>query len=795
MPSNARSRARKPRGVTRKSQPRPDIPDYVTNAANVFAAQRALPAANPVRTPMRDLKGWLAGLLRVEVLPLWVRSASALCFNLKNAQDLKYRSEHFTRTVLKIILDRDRERSQSIDTTLRRQCCIDREKSGLTFMKILNAICAAFDFSGSTSRCHVKSHLGINSPNVHLWAVRYERFVSALKDIRICVKNDSASADLVSYITSPEWGHQLAMLLSKDHHSICVTAPASAFDEPCEMVTGGEEMRTLSTAICQAVVSASPATPAGVPIPGIFFSNTRANDPLCMASLLMPYSPNVAITLVDKTIGLDPARFNTRGNQTMGMPIEIHREMRVFEAIRRRMANNKEAVSQVMAAFAKVFKFNRPPLLWWPEQHEIEQITQLAVNENAVAMTVWGLMMEHMAWLGRGCNRARALEMYQKSGDNGDLFGLTHAGKILLEGGGGVERNPKKAEAFLWHGANKRIRGAMSVLGDLYCGGGEPEIARNDIIAAKMYEAASDLGCSKASRKLATLVEGGLGGVPKDQKRAEKLRNIAARKENRKRQQKAHLAPAEPICDIPDPDIILGSLSACSSSSELSAQLADNPPQVASQFLEDNSNRYGKTPMREDEQVGRRRYRECEVEIEPMAEPPPMGLGVNNIGLNNAMSAGVASSSTIVDAIDDLLDLPTVEYNVDAECANNKIDLNNTNIQPTPMAVLSPVKPTPMAFQPTPIVAPTQMAAPVHPMQFTNPHAQQVSMPMQYNNHNINMANINMRYNQFQQIAQQPRPQQFEQYAQYNPQFLATNADCVPKRQRTGYQGAYEVWR
>lgn len=70
------------------------------------------------------------------------------------------------------------------------------------------------------------------------------------------------------------------------------------------------------------------------------------------------------------------------------------------------------------------------------------QITQLASIENAVAMTVWGLMTEQMALLGRGINKARALEMYQKSGDHGDLFGLIHAGKMLLVGGDGVERKP-----------------------------------------------------------------------------------------------------------------------------------------------------------------------------------------------------------------------------------------------------------------------------------------------------------------------------------------------------------------
>jgi len=629
MPS--KGRARKPRAVARKSQPRPQVPDYVTAAAHNFAAQRALPQTkNPVRTPVRDLKGWLASLVRAEVLPLWVTSASALCFNIKGDEDLKYRSEHFTRTVLRIILDRDRERSQSIDTTLRRQCCTDTVKSGLTFMKILHAVCRAFEFSSSTSRCYVLSHLGINSHNTQLWAFRYELFVKALKDIRICVKNDSASAELVKYITSPAWAYQLAALLAKDHHAICLTPPACVFNSPCAMRPGGEEMVNLSNAICQAVISASPVTPSGVRIPRIFFTNTIENDPLCMASVLMPFSPNVAITLVDKTIGLDASKFAMNHN---GMPLEIHREMRIFEQIRLRIPFDKEAVTSVMAAFAKVFKFNRPPLLWWPEQHEIDQITHFASNQNAVAMTVWGLMMEHMALMGRGSNKARALEMYQKSGDNGDLFGLTHAGKILLDGGDGVERNPKKAEAFLWHGANKRIRGAMSVLGDLYSGDGMPEIARNESIAAKMFEAAADLGCTKATRNLARMVESGKGGVPKDEDRAKKLFLKAAEKESRKRMQKQHLLPADPSGDVPDPDFVLAMSTSSGNEFSLAEKLAENPPQVNPQYL--GGSRKGLTPMREDERVGMRRHRELEIEPYPqqMKMRMPVEMAVRNMNI------------------------------------------------------------------------------------------------------------------------------------------------------------------
>jgi len=56
------------------------------------------------------------------------------------------------------------------------------------------------------------SHLGINSQNAQLWAFRYELSVKALKYVLICVKNDSASADLVKYITSPEWVYQLTAI-------------------------------------------------------------------------------------------------------------------------------------------------------------------------------------------------------------------------------------------------------------------------------------------------------------------------------------------------------------------------------------------------------------------------------------------------------------------------------------------------------------------------------------------------------------------------------------------------------
>jgi len=81
MPSGSPLRKRhKPRVVTRKSQPRPPIPDYIITAAHNFAAKRALPqAAKLIQTLIRDLKGWLASLVCIEVLPLWVQSASALC--------------------------------------------------------------------------------------------------------------------------------------------------------------------------------------------------------------------------------------------------------------------------------------------------------------------------------------------------------------------------------------------------------------------------------------------------------------------------------------------------------------------------------------------------------------------------------------------------------------------------------------------------------------------------------------------------------------------------------------------
>lgn len=71
---------------------------------------------------------------------------------------------------------------------------------------------------------------------------------------------------------------------------------------------------------------------------------------------------------------------------------------------------------------------------------------------------------------------------------------------------------------------------------------------------------------------------------------------------------------------------------------------------------------------------------------------PAMNMAMNSIemGMNNnnnnirTNNMGIGSSSTIVDTIDDLLDIPTqAEYNVHAECAANSINLNNINIAPT----------------------------------------------------------------------------------------------------------------
>lgn len=533
-----------------------NIPEFVARAANLFASQVTMPVGAGANSPMRDLKGWLASLVNIEVLPRWVEAAGILCFSLSNAQDLQYRAETFTKAVLRQVLDRDPVRSQSIDTTLRRQCCMEPGKSGLTFMKILIAVCAAYDFAGSTSRCYRGPYLGINSGTASLWLMRFEYLVSTLRTVRLCVKNDAASRELVNHITGPYWGRTLATLLLNDHHSVCWGEPAVLFAEPCASRENGVEMEVLCYAISKAVTDAAPYTSILRPqIVHGHFSHTRENDPLCCAAMMMPFNPAVAVALVDKVIGLDKSTFSTGG-----MPLEIHREIRIYHLAKRLMKSN-EALSDLMTQFSKVFKFNKPPLLWWPNSHEIDLITQQAANSNAVAITVWGLMIEHMAETGLadyGSHKVRALQMFKKAGDNGDLFGVTHAAKIYMEGGDGVQRDPKKAEVFLWQAVKRsNIRVAMSLLGDLYNGRGEPQLPKDQGKAAKLYEAAADLGCFRAAYRLANMYETGIGGLSQDVQRAERLREFAKDKEMKKKEQYRNKLPVDPNTPVPDPNYLL----------------------------------------------------------------------------------------------------------------------------------------------------------------------------------------------------------------------------------------------
>ncbi len=532
------------------------MPEFVTRAAEAFASQITMPVGASANSSMRDLKGWLARLVDIEFLPRWVEAASVLCFSLVNAQDLRYRAESFTKTVLRLVLNRDPMRSQSIDTTLRRQCCMQPGKSGLTFMKILIAVCAAYDFAGSTSRCYRGPYLGIRTATVSLWLMRFEYFVSTLRAVRLCVKNDPASRELVSHITGKQWGGTLATLLLSNHHSVCWTEPGVFLSQECASREGDIEKEVLCSAISNAVRDAAPYTSIlGPRIERGYLSHTQENDPLCCAAMMMPFNPRVAIALVDKVIGLENFHVSNRG-----MPLEIHREIRIYDTARRVMKTN-EALTQLMTQFSRVFKFNKPPLLWWPEPQEVELIINQAASSNAVAITVWGLMIEHTAEAGitdYASNKSRALQMFKKAGENGDYFGVTHAAKIYIEGGDGVERDPKKAEALLWEAVKKsNIRVAMSMLGDLYNGRGEQHVPSNQKLAAELYEAATDLGCYRAAYRLANMYEAGSGELLQDVEKAEKLRKFAKQKDMKKREKKRNKALAGPYTPVPDPNFVL----------------------------------------------------------------------------------------------------------------------------------------------------------------------------------------------------------------------------------------------
>ncbi len=558
-----------------------NVPDFVTRAAEAFASQVTMPVGAGANSPMRDLKGWLASLVDMKFLPRWVEAASALCFSLSNAQDLRYRAESFTKTVLRLVLDRDPVRSQSIDTTLRRQCCVEPGKSGLTFMKILIAICAAYDFAGSTSRCYRGPYLGIKTATASLWLMRYEYLVSTLRAVRLCVKNDLASRELVSHITGKKWGRTLATLLLNDHHSVCWSEPAVFFSEPCASREGGVEMEVLCYALSKAVTDAAPYTSILRPrIVRNHFSHTQENDPLCCAAMMMPFNPQVAIALVDKVIGLHHSKISSSG-----MPLEIHREIRIYDSARRVVKSN-EALAQLMTQFTRVFKFNKPPLLWWPDPQEVELIINQAASSNPVAITVWGLMIEHMAEAGLGdygSNKLRALQMFRKAGDNGDYFGVTHAAKIYMDGGDGVERDPKKAEVYLWEAVKKgNMRVAMSLLGDLYNGRGEPQLPTNYSLAARLYEAAADLGCFRAAFRLANMYEIGHGGLTQDVQKASKLREFATKKEREKQEKYRNKTPAGPSTPVPDPLFVL---TLRSEGSPLDT-LSQSPPEYSDHFTE-----------------------------------------------------------------------------------------------------------------------------------------------------------------------------------------------------------------
>lgn len=537
---------------TRRVQAPRVAPAFVQVAADKFASHVSMPVGAGANAQMRDLKGWLASLVGADVLKHWVEAAGSLCFNLENAVDLQQRAVMFTRCVLRRVLDRDRSRSQSIDTTLRRQCCVDPDKSGLTFMKILMTVCAAYDFAGITSRCYEGLWLGVNYGNAQKWQMRYDYLVKCMRAVRICVKNDNASRELIRHITDRQWGAQLAKWLLHNHHKICREGIGTILT-PCASQPGGQEFKALVMALSKAVVDAAPHNQGETRmlVRG-FISRTRENEPLFCAALLMSFNPKLAISVVDRAIGLNVRTFKSSG----GMPLEIHRELRLFDRLKN-VATTSDDMAQIISAFAKVFKFNKPPLLWWPNDEEMSLIISAAKQDNAVAITVWGLLFEHMDAIGRYNSQAgkkRALGMYCKSGNLGDLFGLTHAAKLLMEKNSGVQRNPRVAEKLLWNAVKNDVRIACSVLGDLYGGVGEPEVPKNEDLAARLYEKAADKGCLFASYRLADMYDKGLGGLPQDNRKAKSLRQVAAEKEARKREQRANMAPVDPMMPIPEPD-------------------------------------------------------------------------------------------------------------------------------------------------------------------------------------------------------------------------------------------------
>eukprot|EP00171_Calliarthron_tuberculosum_P015267 IDg15267t1 len=190
-------------------------------------------------------------------------------------------------------------------------------------------------------------------------------------------------------------------------------------------------------------------------------------------------------------------------------------------------------------------------------------VTELADRQNAVAITVWALMVEHLAVTGKGKSsvqdKLRAFKMYERSANQGDLFGVMHVAKMLLEGPEGVKRDPKRAESLFRMAARNNVRVAISHLGDMYCGKGQPSVNRDEKEAARLYQIAADAGCFRAALGLADLHERGVGDLPKDLAKAKELREFAFEKQERKRLKYSDLPTVHPSTPVPDPSHLIRS--------------------------------------------------------------------------------------------------------------------------------------------------------------------------------------------------------------------------------------------
>ena len=155
----------------------------------------------------------------------------------------------------------------------------------------------------------------------------------------------------------------------------------------------------------------------------------------------------------------------------------------------------------------------------------LEQASAPPQQTPAAPMEQYNLAFRYMMGAGVPKDVHKAVELYQKSADGGNLYAQYRLA-MMLEDGEGMQQDMRKAAEYYQKSADQGFRAAESRFGDLYATG--DGVPKNLSKAADLYQKASDQGNPDAQCNLGTFYENGTG-VPKDiAKAADLFRKSAA---------------------------------------------------------------------------------------------------------------------------------------------------------------------------------------------------------------------------------------------------------------------------